>query len=88
MTPEQFAQLFSLGIGGIIAGVVLYWKRDDDKAWRTRETAHATELSKLNETLVKVLTNNTRALNTLSLIVRGSRAHADPADIDVTETHE
>jgi hypothetical protein len=82
MTTEQFTQLFSLGIGGVIAAVVLYWKRDDDKSHKAALIAHAAELSKINTTLIKVITANTRAINTLAIIVGDGSAPTDeePAD--------
>lgn len=41
-TISMFDQLVSLGVGGIIAAIVLWWKRQDDKE-------HADEIKILNE---------------------------------------
>lgn len=42
-------QLLSLGIGGIIAALVLWWKRQDDKEHKEELTKHKQEILRITE---------------------------------------
>ena len=58
----EFQQLLSLGIGGAIAGVVLFWKRSDDKSYSSALTEQAKQLIELNKLTLEVVSKNTAAL--------------------------
>jgi len=48
--------LASLGVGGILAGIVIWWKRQDDEKhlaeWRSREEQHRNELQAMNDRFI------------------------------------
>lgn len=65
--------LASTGVGGVIAGIVLWWKRVDDKRQSMRERQYAVELAAMlarqenySRDLVDVIKDNTTALTSLA----------------------
>lgn len=49
--------LTSLGVGGVLAGIVIWWKRQDDAKhlaeWRSREEQHKKELQAMNDRFIE-----------------------------------
>lgn len=63
----------STGVGGIVAGLVLWWKRLDDKRTAARERQYGVELAAMlarqenySRDLVAVVRDNTAALTALA----------------------
>ena len=51
--------LASLGIGGIIAGIVLVWKRQDDKERLEEHKTFADTLETMSAQIMKTVSDNT-----------------------------
>ena len=48
----DLTQLLSFGIGGVIAAIVMYWKRLDDLRWQEQQRGWMEESRELNKTLI------------------------------------
>lgn len=88
----------SLGVGGLIAGMVLYWKRGDDKAYVAKIEVEHTRYTQLlerfsdqtvavNEKVLEVVVANTKALTELVSAINYQARQRRQADsiIDITE---
>ena len=66
MEPTLISNLVSLGIGGAIAALVMFWKRADDKAYQLALTTTSASIQALAENLTArmmlALEGNTKAL--------------------------
>lgn len=65
--------LGSTGVGGIVAAIVLWWKRIDDRRTMARERQYAVEVSNMlvrqenhSRDLIDVIKDNTTALTSLA----------------------
>lgn len=65
--------LGTTGVGGIVAGIVLWWKRVDDRTCAAHDRQHAVELAAMlaryenfSRDLIDVIKDNTTALTALA----------------------
>jgi len=81
----------SLGVGGVLAAVVLYWKRQDDKGYQRTIERMAAESTRVNLRLIDTLERWTRATERLDASVRAfflsSRGDVDDFEHS-SEAHE
>jgi hypothetical protein len=89
---EPWGQLVSLGVGGIIAGIVLYWKRQDDKMYQSAQAEFASRLERINDRVLALLESKTRSEAELIAAVRDLRFRlAERLEklegLDATESH-
>lgn len=76
MTPEIIIQFLPLGIGGLIAGLVINWKREDDKKHKeelvdllANYDKHISRLDTRDERMLLILQANTDALRALQAAI-------------------
>lgn len=69
---EVLSQFFPLGIGGILAIIVVHWKREDDKRYAeslreliTRHDQHITRLEARDERMLEIIQRHTDVLSGL-----------------------
>jgi hypothetical protein len=62
-------QISSLGLGAVIATMVLFWKRNDDVKYLEMQRQFKEESDKRFDLMLKAFDQNTRALNSLSTMV-------------------
>ena len=74
---EIITQLASLGLGAVIAGMVLVWKRADDKRYSDSLLLLSTAQEVREERLLKILDVNTAALTAIQLTVESLVSKVD-----------
>lgn len=78
----ELSGLLSLGVGGAIAAIVLYWKRSDDRAYQRSLAGLAREANEVNSRVLAAFEANTRAVMELTIALR-----RDGVEVDVTERY-
>jgi|SRR3990172_11977160 len=74
MESQLLGSLASLGVGGLIAALVLIWKRADDKAHaKILETMFA-RMEQRDKSALEIIQGNTTAVTTLQATVAGLSA--------------
>jgi hypothetical protein len=73
MTPgiEEMKWFATLGVGGILAGMMFFFYRQDRTRTEAALTRLVAERDLVNEQLLIVIQDNTRAITSLSELVRG-----------------
>jgi hypothetical protein len=65
MELDLLAQLSSFGIGAVVAGIVLMWKRADDQRFAGTQTRFITESERRFDQMLQAFKENTDALKSL-----------------------
>lgn len=61
----DIAAFASLGVGGLVAYLMLHWKREDDKQYRENVRELADRSMTLHERTLEAIVANTKAMNAL-----------------------
>lgn len=69
--PIEFQALASLGVGGVLSGIVLVWKRQDDKAYQKTLEAMVVRRDADQDRFIKVMENLTATMQALKETVAG-----------------